>query len=116
MTPGSQVDRSLMMRLPVAHDQGMTLFVSQVAQGLDVLLHLNFQGGRDHATRTFPGQVIQRLHDFWSLCFRVICGKLDMAYPFRGLHSRSWDCVHPKDTPPPLYCQSTTSDYISSEV
>jgi hypothetical protein len=35
-----------------------------------------------------------------------------MAYPFCGLYRRSWDCVHPKDTPPSLLCQSTTFDYI----
>ena len=65
-----------MMRLPVADDQGMAPFISEVAQGLHILFHLNFQGCRNHPTRAFPGQVIQRFHDFRSLSFCVICDKL----------------------------------------
>jgi putative ABC transport system permease protein len=40
---------------------------------------------------------------------------LKMAYPFRGLHSRSWVFGDPKDTPPFLLWQSTTFDYNSLE-
>jgi hypothetical protein len=39
-----------------------------------------------------------------------------MAYPFRGLDRRTWDCTHPKDTPSSFFCQSTTSDYISNVI
>jgi hypothetical protein len=39
-----------------------------------------------------------------------------MAYPFCGLYRRcSWVYIHPKDTPPLLIWQSTTSDYNSHQ-
>ena len=33
-----------------------TLFVPRVAQGVNLLLHLNFQDSRDDATRAFPAE------------------------------------------------------------
>jgi hypothetical protein len=98
--PGSQIDCPFVVRLPVAHHHRVPLFVSQVAQSLDVLLDFQLQGCQDHPTSSFPGQLVQRLLDLGSLSFSVIRDKLEHGVSFRRFLDRLYGYLfHPKDTP-----------------
>jgi len=70
--------------------------------------NLHLQGSSSRAARPFPGQLVQRLR----LSFCVISGKLEDGVSFPGSRPLL-GFAHPKDTPLPLSCQSTTSDYTS---
>jgi hypothetical protein len=71
--------------LPIPHDHGVPLFISQVAQCLDVLFDFELQGSRNHPARSLPGEFVQRFRDLWSLSFGVICGNLVHGVSFRRL-------------------------------
>jgi hypothetical protein len=89
-----------MVGLSIAHHHGVPLFVSDVAQSLDVLLDLQFQGCHDHPTSSFPGHRVQRLPDLGSLSFSVIRDKLEHGVSFRRFLDRLYGYLfHPKDTP-----------------
>ncbi len=76
------------MRLSIAHHQGVSFFVSQVTQFLDILLDFQFEGFQNHPTSPFPGQLVQRAFDLGGLSFSVIDGKLEHGVSFRRFHDR----------------------------
>ena len=87
---GSHMNRSFLMRLPVPKEQGMVTLVSKVAQGVDILVHLGFQGSGDQSTCSHPGQLIPHFV-ISSVCpSGSLAVSLNVAYLCRVLCRRSW--------------------------
>ena len=93
-----------------AHDQGVPVLISQMAQPLDVLLHLGLQGSGNHAPCSLPGQLVQRLCDPDVCPSASFVASLSIAYPFRGLSRCSRVLLTQGYAA--LLCQFTTFDWV----
>lgn len=101
----SQVDCPFVVRLPVAHHPRAPVFVSHVAQLLDMLLDFQFWSCHDHPTISLPGEFVQRLLALRSSPSDIIRGKPLHSVSFRGLRPSYMSLLHPQDTPLFLECQ-----------